>query len=532
MAESFKPTEAVASNARKGLEMRERVKAGTDVGVARARDLSNRRPVSLDTIGRMVSFFARHGAQRPDDEGTEANPTPWLVAWMLWGGDAGRRWANAIWKREGRSESSRGAVREFARMDRPKELRIHNPKGLHEGSPFRTLTAGEPVRDESTGELLGNLDAADLHEMVRVFYAQCDRQEGAPRLNYNHGPSRGGHPDIYGEAVGLFVADDGERGDGLYVVPGWTDYGREFVAKHQTPDGESSVLSNSPEFVRGPIFARGGGGDDEHGELLGAAAFLGAALTPTPQQDERIIDPVRLSRGGDTEAPGPRSSGMDAEKRPDGGMDDLEALKSAHQGLVERLDGLEQMLREALERIEEADDEAEEMGSEPKAEEMACEEPKAEMSREEPADVQALSRRLELADGQREELSRQVAELRAENVQAKADLERQRLRAMGGSADRVERIVKLYTRKLTAPAEWAKAVGDACPYEAAVADLEARPDVEVGKRAGVKAEPVQVEEHTVDAVSAWARENKIGGRFIEQAKAYCKAKGIGIEEVR
>lgn len=223
---------------------------------------------------------------------------------------------------------------------------------------------------------------------------------------------------------------------------------------------------------------------------------------------------------------------MDAEKRPDGGMDDLEALKSAHQGLVERLDGLEQMLREALERIEEADDEAEEMGSEPKAEEMACEEPKAEMSREEPADVQALSRRLELADGQREELSRQVAELRAENVQAKADLERQRLRAMGGSADRVERIVKLYTRKLTAPAEWAKAVGDACPYEAAVADLEARPDVEVGKRAGVKAEPVQVEEHTVDAVSAWARENKIGGRFIEQAKAYCKAKGIGIEEVR
>lgn len=570
MAESYKPPEAVASNARKGLEMRKRVKAGTDVGVARARDLSNRTPVSLETIGRMVSYFARHGAQRPDDEGTEANPTPWLVAWMLWGGDAGRRWANGIWRREGRAESSRGLSREWARMDAPDGVRLVNPKGLAVGSPFRSLTAGEYVRSERTGEPLGLLSADDLREMVRVFYAQSDRGEGAPRINYNHGPSRGGHPDIYGEAVGLFVADDGERGLGLYVIPGWTEYGADFVGKHVTPDG-GSVLSNSPEFVLGPVFARGGGEADDDAELLGSAVFLGVALTPTPQQSESIIDPVRLSRGADVTAPGPEEYGMDPEQRPDdGGMSEMESLKAAHQGLVERLDSLAEMVKALAEKAEAKAEGAEE------ADEMACGEPKAEMSAEAAdalalsvrqaedgltgeqraelsrrvteadakalagedmgARVVALSRKLALVEQVRGEdrvtaLSRRVEEQGKDLIAAKVELKRHELRAMGASAERVERAVKLYARKLAAPQAWAQVHGDdVCPFEAAVADIKARPDVEFG-RTGVSAEPANDEAHTMAAVSAWAREQKVEGGALAQAKAYAKAKGIKLEEI-
>lgn len=565
MAErSYKPTEAVASNARRGLEMRQRVKAGTSVGVARARDLGNRTPVSLETIGRMVSYFARHGAQRPADEGTEAKPTPWLVAWMLWGGDAGRRWANAIWKREGRSDSARGLAREWARVAMPDGVQVVNPKGLTVGTPFRTLAADEAVRSEQDGSLLGRLSADDLREMVRVFYAQSALGEGAPRINYNHGPSRGGHPDIYGEAVGLFVADDGERGLGLYVVPGWTEHGAEFVRRHATPDG-GSVLSNSPEFIAGaPVFARGGGESDDDPEVLGMAAFVGVALTPTPQQQERIIDPVRLSRGAHTEPRAGEEYGMDAEKRPETGSVDerLAAMEAAHRGLMERLTKLAEAVEDIAGRMKDTGEVAEEMAAKPdemsvdaaaelarsvaEAEDALAPEQRAELARrisegdakalsgeDVSAKVAALSRKLVVALSLRGEdrvtaLSREVADLRTEAVKAKVEAERTRLRAMGASAERTERLVGMYARKVADPKAWAKVVGDACPYEAAVSDLKARPDVEVGKRSGVSADLSAPEAHTVDSVRAWAREHNVAGSVVEQAKAYANAKGIDL----
>jgi len=90
--DSFDVPERVRANARRGLELRrEHGRGGTEVGVARARDLSNGR-VSGDTIGRMRSFFARHAvdAEHRDDETSAAN-----IAWLLWGGDSGRRWVES-----------------------------------------------------------------------------------------------------------------------------------------------------------------------------------------------------------------------------------------------------------------------------------------------------------------------------------------------------------------------------------------------------------------------------------------------------
>lgn len=85
----------VARAAQKGLKLRGRFhRGGTAVGVARARDLSGRRPISDETIKRMVSYFARHRVdKRAENFGDEENPSAGYIAWLLWGGDAGAAWA-------------------------------------------------------------------------------------------------------------------------------------------------------------------------------------------------------------------------------------------------------------------------------------------------------------------------------------------------------------------------------------------------------------------------------------------------------
>lgn len=97
--ESFEPPKNVQEAASLGLQLREEFnRGGTEIGVARARDLSNGRSISLDTIGRMVSYFARHAVDA-QAEGWEdrSNPSAGWIAWLLWGGDPGKRWAERIW---------------------------------------------------------------------------------------------------------------------------------------------------------------------------------------------------------------------------------------------------------------------------------------------------------------------------------------------------------------------------------------------------------------------------------------------------
>lgn len=98
-AEGYRPPQAARAAARRGLELRrEYGRGGTAVGIARARDIANGRELSLDTIGRMVSFFARHAAYKKNH--TVDPPSNSYISWLLWGGDASRAWAERIWKRE------------------------------------------------------------------------------------------------------------------------------------------------------------------------------------------------------------------------------------------------------------------------------------------------------------------------------------------------------------------------------------------------------------------------------------------------
>lgn len=92
------PPKKVADNAKKGLQLRRKFgRGGTDVGFARARDLKNRRNLSEDTINRMVQYFARHEVdKKATNFANESDPSAGYIAWLLWGGDEGREWADKI----------------------------------------------------------------------------------------------------------------------------------------------------------------------------------------------------------------------------------------------------------------------------------------------------------------------------------------------------------------------------------------------------------------------------------------------------
>lgn len=99
----LKPTDEMAANAERGLALREKHgRGGTEVGVARARDIKNRANLSPDTVRRMHSYFARHEVDKKG-EGWGKDSAGY-IAWLLWGGDAGKAWADRKSKELDRKE--------------------------------------------------------------------------------------------------------------------------------------------------------------------------------------------------------------------------------------------------------------------------------------------------------------------------------------------------------------------------------------------------------------------------------------------
>lgn len=98
-AESFTPTQEMRAEARRGLEWRRAFgRGGTEIGVARARDIINGN-LSYDTVLRMRSFLARHEIDKQGQGFTPSEagyPSAGRIAWALWGGDPAKVWADKI----------------------------------------------------------------------------------------------------------------------------------------------------------------------------------------------------------------------------------------------------------------------------------------------------------------------------------------------------------------------------------------------------------------------------------------------------
>ena len=153
------PTDAMKAEARRGLEWRKEFgRGGTEVGVARARDISNGRELSIDTVRRMYSFFARHEVDKDAEgfrPGEKGYPSAGRIAWSLWGGDAGQSFAKRV-------------VKSADAADERSEVT---------GSVKKTLTQKAKDHNEEHG------DTASKRTSVRTLAAVFRRGVGAYKTN-------------------------------------------------------------------------------------------------------------------------------------------------------------------------------------------------------------------------------------------------------------------------------------------------------------------------------------------------------------
>lgn len=94
MAVDLTPPLAVRRQAQRGLRLVREGKAGDgleDATVERARKIAAGETLTPAHVRRMHSFFSRHEGGRGDYP--PSTITPWDVAWALWGGTPGQRWA-------------------------------------------------------------------------------------------------------------------------------------------------------------------------------------------------------------------------------------------------------------------------------------------------------------------------------------------------------------------------------------------------------------------------------------------------------
>jgi hypothetical protein len=96
----------VQREAKKALIWRKDFKrGGTPVGLNTARTLARGGQIGIEKVRHIAKYFPRHEVDKKGKgykPGQENFPSNGRIAWALWGGDAGQRWASAIVEREDR----------------------------------------------------------------------------------------------------------------------------------------------------------------------------------------------------------------------------------------------------------------------------------------------------------------------------------------------------------------------------------------------------------------------------------------------
>ncbi len=122
------PNEAMKEEAQRGLDWRSEFgRGGTEVGIARARDIVNGADLSDDTVGRMVSYFARHEVDKEAEGfrvGEEGYPSNGRIAWALWGGDAGKSWSEREYEKIKNDRSTTQESNELLKSDKSERMNM------------------------------------------------------------------------------------------------------------------------------------------------------------------------------------------------------------------------------------------------------------------------------------------------------------------------------------------------------------------------------------------------------------------------
>jgi hypothetical protein len=143
-----KPTQEMADEATQGLEWREEFgRGGTEVGVARARDIKNRANLSIRTVKRMYSYLSRHEVDKEGQgfySGDEGYPSAGRIAWALWGGDPGFAWTKRkiaeIEKEEKFDNMKNKEVRTIDVQDLELRMDGDNPTVVGYGAVFNSMS--------------------------------------------------------------------------------------------------------------------------------------------------------------------------------------------------------------------------------------------------------------------------------------------------------------------------------------------------------------------------------------------------------
>ncbi len=102
--------DGVKREAERGLEWRKKHKrGGTPVGVNTARTLARGGQIGIEKVRHIAKYFPRHEVDKKGKgwkPGVNEFPSRGRIAWALWGGDAGWRWAKAIVERENNREKA------------------------------------------------------------------------------------------------------------------------------------------------------------------------------------------------------------------------------------------------------------------------------------------------------------------------------------------------------------------------------------------------------------------------------------------
>jgi len=196
------PNSGMKSEARKGLDWRSEFgRGGTEVGIARARDIVNAKDLSDSTVKRMYSFFSRHEVDkkaqgfRPGEKGYPSNGR---IAWALWGGDAGFSWSKKLVNQMKKDERWSESIDKDVTIEPEQEViqMERHVVGVEETEDsfiveFRKddmEAAEEPVEDiieDSEEERSAELDDEEYQAMARdmvsdkVIYRTIDLSRGA-----------------------------------------------------------------------------------------------------------------------------------------------------------------------------------------------------------------------------------------------------------------------------------------------------------------------------------------------------------------
>ncbi len=195
------PPKTVANAAARGLRLREQHRrGGTAIGVARARDLSAQKQLSAQTIRRMHAYFARHSVDKTGKGWADrTKPSAGYIAWLLWGGDAGQRWAERLHARlqAGDNKQTGAATQKAASTKSSAKKMRRKPM---QAPPRRTA---EHVQPQRSARLPARARQRKPRASARHSRAACGRapprrwlpkkQQATRRLPRNP-PARGLHP--------------------------------------------------------------------------------------------------------------------------------------------------------------------------------------------------------------------------------------------------------------------------------------------------------------------------------------------------